>query len=110
MAAFEDAVAIWRHQAFPPGSSSEALAELHADLALADTCVAESVIPFVERGLRKPARVDVVKGLRDLDARAGELEQRSDGADRRLAAAYRDYAAVLLRVYEAFLAQVSSDA
>jgi hypothetical protein len=78
--------------------------ELHADLVLADVWVAESVIPFVEHGLHEPARVDVVKVLRDLNARAGELEQRSEGADARLAAAYREYAAVLLRVYEAFLA------
>ncbi len=81
MGALEDAVATWRDQAFPPGSATDALDELHADLALADTWVAESVIPFVEHGLHKPARVDVVTGLRDLGARAGELEQRkSTGA------------------------------
>ncbi len=108
MGAFEDAVATWRDLAFPPGSATDALDELHADLALADTWVADLVIPFVEHGVHKPARVDVVKGLRDLGARALELEQRSDNADRRLAAAYSDYAAVLLRVYAAFVARVSS--
>jgi len=58
--------------------------------------------------LYEPAQVDVIEGLRDLGMRAAELEQASDGADSRLAAAYRDYVALLRRVYEDFLAQGSS--
>jgi len=65
------------------------------------------VLPFIERGLYVPARVDVIKALLDLDGRAVDLGRTSDGADRSLAVAYRDYAALLLRVYEGFLAQGS---
>lgn len=105
MSAFEDVVAAWRDRAFPPGSANDALDELHADLVLADTWVAETVIPFLERGVYDPAQVDVVWALHDLDARAAKLEQASDGADRQLAGAYREYIDCLLRVYEGFLAE-----
>ena len=103
MREFEDAYSSWRGQPFPSGSSRDALDELHADLALADTWVAETVIPYVENGLRRPARVDVDTELRRLRTRAVELGQVGDAEDRRLANSYRDYAGLLLHLYAAFL-------
>jgi len=84
-------------------SGWKVLDELHADLALADTWVAETVIPFVEHGVSDPARIDVVNELRKLRSRAEELGRASDGEEARLAASYRDYFDVLLRVYAGFL-------
>ena len=103
MGEFEDAYASWRSRPFPPGSTNDSLDELHADLALADTWVAETVIPFVEHGVSDPARIDVVNELRKLRSRAEELGRASDGEEARQAASYRDYFDVLLRVYEGFL-------
>jgi len=60
MSDFEAAVATWRSQPFPSGSINDALDELHADLVLADTWVAEAVIPFVDHGALQPAHVDVI--------------------------------------------------
>lgn len=108
MGAFEEAVASWRNQTFPPGSKVDSLDELHADLVLADTWVADAVIPFVEHGFVAPVVVDIVGETRDLLRRATELARDSAGEDLHTAKAYGEYAALLLRVYEAFLACASS--
>jgi hypothetical protein len=105
MGDLEDAYASSRKQPFPPGSNHDAPNELHADLALADAWVADSVIPFVERGLKHPAQVDVIEELRKLRTRAAELGHAGNREDTRLADSYREYAELLLRVYEAFLTQ-----
>jgi hypothetical protein len=105
---FKDSYASWRRKPFPQGSSTDSLDELHADLALADTWVAETVIPFVERGVYKPAQVDVIQELGKLHDRAREIEQMTDGEDRRLAADYGHHAALLVGVYNGFLAQAPS--
>jgi hypothetical protein len=102
---FEDAYTTWRSQRFPPGSAHEALDELHADLVLADTWVAETVIPFVEHGVHHPARVNVIDELRKLRSRAVALGQAGELEDKRLADSYRDYAELLLRLYEGFIAR-----
>jgi hypothetical protein len=73
------------------------LDEVRADLALADTWVAESVIPFVERGQFLPAQVDVLQELRLLRERAATLSS----SDR--ATECQRYAELLSGVYEAFL-------
>ena len=101
MSEFNDAYVAWRNQPFPAGSTDDALDELHADLALADTWVADSVVPYVERGVFQPARVDVIEEVSRLRDRVVAL--RSAGGD--LSASYRDYANLLLRVYEGFLAE-----
>ncbi len=102
---FEDAYTTWRSQRFPPGSAHDALDELHADLALADTWVAETVIPFVEHGVHHPARANVRDELRKLRSRAVELGKAGDLEGKRLADSYREYAELLLRVYEGFIAR-----
>jgi hypothetical protein len=60
-------------------------------------------MPFVEHGVRKPAELDVLKGLLELQARAIDAERMSDGENKDLVDAYRDYVGLLLRVYEMFL-------
>lgn len=102
---FGEAYTTWRERPFPAGSSTDALDELHADLALADTWVAESVVPFVERGLKQPAEVDVVGELSKLRDRAVELGSAATGEDARLASEYRDYIDLLVRAYTGFLGQ-----
>jgi hypothetical protein len=99
-----DSYTAWRGRRFPPGSSDDSLAELHADLALADTWVADAVIPYVERGVHQRAQVDVLGGLSKIRNRAIELRGRTRGEDTRVADSYRDYADLLVRVYRSFLA------
>jgi len=105
MAGFEDVYTEWRERRFPPGSASEALDELHADLALADSWVAEAVVPFVERGVHQPARVDIVEELSKLRRRAVQLGSGASGEDAKSAADYRDYIDLLISMYEGFVAQ-----
>jgi hypothetical protein len=63
MGDFEISVAAWRDEPFPHGNdTSEALDELHADLVLAETWVAETVPPYVTRGEDQPAQVDIASG------------------------------------------------
>ena len=106
MGDFEDAYIAWRNQPFPPGSADDSLDELHADLALADAWVADSVIPYVERGIFQPAQLDVIGELGKLRDRAVELRP---GEDPSLSDAYRDYSDLLVRVYEGFLSKARRD-
>lgn len=103
MGDFEAAYVAWRNRPFPPGSHDDSLDELHADLALADGWVADSVIPYVERGIFQPAQLDVIEELARLRDRAVDLRGAGGEDDPTLSDAYRDYADLLLRVYEGFL-------
>ena len=105
MSDFETAYEAWRRQPLPPGSADDSLDELHADLVLADAWVADSVIPYVERGIYQPAQPDVVEELGNLRSRAAKLRERDDGGDPSLAGSYGDYVELLLCVYQGFLAQ-----
>jgi len=102
MATLPHAYYAWRREPFPHGGSDEQVDELHADLALADSWVAESVIPFVERGQFLPAQVDVVQGLRLLRERAAAHRS----PDR--AMEYLKYVELLSDVYDAFLQEGGS--
>jgi len=106
MTEFDDAVASWRHKPFPPGGrTTEALYELRGDLQVADNWVAEAVIPFVDHGQRLPENIDVIARLAELRARGVELARAGNDDDTRVADAYLDFIALLLRVYEGFIAQ-----
>jgi hypothetical protein len=104
MDAFAEAYAAWRQRPFPPGSANEAIDELHADLALADSWVADSVIPYAENRVHKPAQVDVLAELTRFRERADQLALAANGDDAQLALAYRDYIDSLSKVYGRFLA------
>ena len=94
----------WQRQPFPPGSLSDAVDELHADLAGADAWVAESVIPFVEDGIHDPARFDVIAELDALRRRASDLATAVASDERGPVNEYVAYLDLLADVYEDFLA------
>ncbi|HEY5317055.1 MAG TPA: hypothetical protein VIJ20_03685 [Solirubrobacteraceae bacterium] len=102
MATFSDVYADWRRRPFPDGGSDDVLGELHADLALADTWVAESVIPYAERGLFEPAQIDVLDQLQALRRRAGNLSVREREEE------YLAYVDALSEVYARFLEEGGS--
>lgn len=107
MSTLHQAVRAWRETPFPRGSTVEALDEAHADLALYDTWVAETVIPFVERGIWNSAVTDVLGALDDLTRQVGDL--RSAGTeDSEAADSYMAYAGLLRAVYLAFLDEASA--
>lgn len=84
----------------------DALDEIHADLALADTWVAESVIPYVSRGQHSPAKVDVLAELEALRSRLAEIaESALAPGDTKLAGEYGAYCDLLSDVYRAFIEQ-----
>lgn len=102
MGDFEKAVRAWHEAPFPRGSVVDSLDEAHADLVLYDTWVAESVLPYIERGHWEPAVPDVVAAL---DALTQDIEARRDTGteDPEAVSAYLHYAALLRAVYLDFL-------
>lgn len=102
MNALGDAVQTWRETPFPRGSAVDALDEVHADLALYDTWIAESVLPFIDRGIWEPAVPDVLGGLEEL---TGQVERLCSAGieDLKLLSAYLAYAKLLRSVYRTFL-------
>lgn len=103
MGSLTDAYERWRRHPFPTGSAADAVDELLSELALADAWVAESVIPFVERGVHDPAKIDVISELRDLSRRAADLQPSVGSDDRQLLHDYTDYLDALIEVYQDFL-------
>jgi hypothetical protein len=102
MSTLQESVRTWREAPFPRGSAVDALDEAHADLALYDTWVAESVLAYIDRGIWEPAVPDVLGALDDLVRRIEEL--RAAGTDDPEAVSrYIAYAALLRAVYLAFL-------
>lgn len=102
MGNFEEVVREWREEPFPRGSAVDALDEVHADLALYDTWIAESVLPYVDRGLWEPAVPDVLGALDELTSQVAEL--RTTGTeDKEAASRYLAYADLLRAVYVAFM-------
>jgi hypothetical protein len=100
VAGFEKAYADWRDRRFPPGSANDAVDELHADLALADTWVAEAAVPVMDGREHTPVRVDVSGELRALRKRATALLEHVGTADQALVTSYVDYIDALAAVYE----------
>jgi hypothetical protein len=107
MVDFQDAYESWKNQPFPSGSSWDELDEVHADLALADTWVADTVGPFIESGVYRPAQVDVIGTLDKIRNRAIQLGAQGEGEDKRLAEEYAKYAGLLQSVYQGFLRESS---
>ncbi|MGL4297728.1 MAG: hypothetical protein ACRCW4_01490 [Candidatus Neomicrothrix subdominans] len=102
MSNFEEAVRQWQEALFPRGSAVDALDEVHADLALYDTWVAESVLPYVDRGIWEPAVPDVVGALDELTRQVEELRAKGT-EDPDAASGYLAYAELLRAVYVAFV-------
>lgn len=102
MSNFESVVREWREAPFPRGSAIDALDEAHADLALYDTWVAESVMPYIDRGIWEPAVPDVLGALDEFTRQVDEL--RATGTeDLDAASGYLAYAKLLRAVYVAFV-------
>lgn len=88
----------------PPGSANEGIDVLPGDLALADSWVADSVIPYAETRIYEPAEVDVLAELSRLRERAEQLASTENADDAQLALAHRDYIDALCEVYGILLA------
>lgn len=103
MTAFIQAFRSWKEAPFPDDGPSEELGELHADLALVDSWVAESLVPYVKNHTYKPAKVDVFAKLDEIQARAEGIEHDRYGEFRELAHSYYIYANLLRIAYTAFV-------
>jgi hypothetical protein len=97
VARFQDAYEAWIEVPFPIGDANDRLGELHDDVALADTWVAESVVPYFKEKRFVPAVPDVLQELRTLRERAVALGE-ADGAPE-----YVTYIDLLANVYQSFL-------
>lgn len=102
MSNFEEVVREWREEPFPRGSAVDALDEVHADLALYDTWVAESVLSYVDRGIWEPAVPDVLSALDELISQVEQL-RRTGSEDEEAASRYLAYGDLLRSVYVAFM-------
>ncbi|GAA1686324.1 hypothetical protein GCM10009733_098740 [Nonomuraea maheshkhaliensis] len=102
MMSFMDSYTLWRQVPFPKSGADEGLILAHSDLAGADEYVT-TVIRYVERGIFKPAPVDVLALLRELMHRIDRLGNKASGGDRVVARSQHAYAALLHLVYSQFL-------
>jgi hypothetical protein len=102
MLEFMDAYTLWRELPFPRSGSSKELILTHSDLAEIDEYVT-TVIRYVERGIFKPAPVDVLSMLQDLMRRIDRLGDSVSGVDQVVARSQHAYAALLDLVYRQFL-------
>lgn len=102
MVGFMDAYTLWRNLPFPRSGSSKDLILARSDLAEADEYVT-TVIRFVERGIFKPAPVDVLAMLQELMQRIDRLGDSASGDDQAVARSQHAYAALLDLVYRQFL-------
>ncbi|WP_182905624.1 hypothetical protein [Microbispora sp. H13382] len=99
---FMDAYILWRNLPFPRSGSSRDLIRAHSDLAEADEYVT-TVIRYVERGIFKPAPVDVLTMLQELMQRIDRLGGMASGGDQTVARSQHAYTALLDLVYRQFL-------
>jgi hypothetical protein len=98
---FEDAYRRWMGDWHLEGSADDEIDDLYGDVNLADTWVAEVVVPYVARGVYRPAGIDVVSRVTELMRRADDLAERRTGSDRAKVMRYREYIAVLLALHAA---------
>ena len=99
---FTDSYTLWRLLPFPASGSHEGLIKAHGDLAEADEYVT-TVIRYVERGIFKPAPIDVLALLEELMCRIDLLGDTAIEDDRMAARSQHAYAALLDLVYRQFL-------
>ncbi|MFD4508157.1 hypothetical protein [Streptomyces sp. NPDC058457] len=97
-----DSYTLWRHLPFPPSGSDKELVLAHSDLAGADEYVT-TVIRYVERGIFKPAPVDLLALLEELMHRIDRLGRVASDGDQEVARSQHAYAALLDLVYRQFL-------
>ena len=97
MGTFREAYEAWMQAPFPIGDAEDQTGVLHDDVALVDTWVAESVVPYIKLGSFVPAKAPLVEELHALSNRASELGD-ADGAPE-----YLRYVGLLSDVYGAFL-------
>ncbi|MFE9999515.1 hypothetical protein [Streptomyces avermitilis] len=109
MSDFMEDYALWRRLPFPGlrrGENllraGENLALIHGDLALADEHVTQ-VILFVDEGIFKPARGDVMGLLEGIISRLERFGEGATAEGREVVNAHYQYAVLLHRIYGEFL-------
>src|SRR4029077_8587317 len=102
MTTFDGLYGRWRELRFPRGSHRDDVDELHADLALVDTWVADTIVPYVEQGAITLPQVDIAAGIRDIRSRAIALREGPAGEERALLDRYIDYVDLIEKLYAAF--------
>ncbi|MCM2423912.1 hypothetical protein [Streptomyces sp. RKAG293] len=102
MLSFMDSYTLWRQLPFPRSGSGEGMIMAHSDLAFAEEYVT-TVIRYVERGIFKPAPVDVLAFLQELMHRIDRLGDVASGGDQAVVRSQHAYAALLDLVYRHFL-------
>ncbi|MEV5958196.1 hypothetical protein AB0M11_31280 [Streptomyces sp. NPDC051987] len=108
MPSFVDYCTLRRILPFPLSGSGEGLVLAHGDLAGADEYVA-TIISCVERGIFKPAPIDVLTLLEELVHRIDRLGGDASAGDQAVARSQHAYAALLDLVYRQFLEHGSRD-
>ncbi len=98
---FSEAYRQWRVEPFPKEEATTEFGDLHADLALIDTWVADSVVPYFDRHIYTPAKVDVLGKIASIESK---LSQGSEtGTFALKAQPYVKYLGLLRGVYGEFL-------
>ncbi|MFF4162164.1 hypothetical protein [Streptomyces sp. NPDC001741] len=109
MSDFMERYALWRSLPFPGlrrGENllraGENLALIHGDLALADEHVTQ-VILFIEEGIFRPSRADVMGLLEEVISRLERFGESMAAEEREVVDAHHRYAVLLHQIYAEFL-------
>ncbi|MEU9131803.1 hypothetical protein AB0D08_27450 [Kitasatospora sp. NPDC048540] len=109
MSDFMESYALWRSLPFPAlrrGENllraGENLALIHGDLALADEHVTQ-VILFVDEGIFRPSRADVMGLLEGVISRLERFGESMAAEEREVFDAHYRYAVLLHQIYAEFL-------
>lgn len=93
----------WRSAPFPPGGSSDDANEVHADLVVVDTWIADLVMPFVKEGRLVEQKVDIRAAVDRLLTQCQQLARSDRGEDQILAREYVCYLNRLRALYGVYL-------
>jgi hypothetical protein len=85
---------------FPSGSAIDELDAMHAELAYADSMIADSAIPFFTGRRYGGVPDQVIRELDHVILAAGKLQESEVHEIARLAASYKKYAELLMTVYQ----------
>jgi hypothetical protein len=102
MTSFEGLYRRWRGVPFPPGSHRDDVDELHADLALVDTWIVDTIVPYAENGVITAPRVDIGAGIKGIRDRAIALCEGASDEERDILNRYLDYVDLIDMLYAAF--------
>jgi hypothetical protein len=105
---FVTASSKWMDEPFPAGSANDEIDEVHAELVMVDTWVADLVMPYLMHGRVFTDRVGVGAPLEQMRKRLNELRLSSSPVETTVLERYSAYAQLLEDLFSAFQVEIAT--